>query len=62
MKTISTLVYLLVIVSTCAASAVLYLREDYNVSALLTITWIASLILWVKTNSFLEDKESETAH
>jgi hypothetical membrane protein len=61
MKTISTLVYLLVIVSICAASAVLYLRQNYNISALLTITWIISLTVWIKANGFLEDKKTEAA-
>jgi hypothetical protein len=61
MKTISTLVYLLVIVSICAASAVLYLRQSYNISALLTITWIISLTVWIKANGFLEDKKTEAA-
>jgi hypothetical protein len=61
MKTISTLVYLLVIVSICATSAVLYLRQDYNISALLTITWIISLTVWIKANGFLEDKKTEAA-
>ncbi|MDP4130986.1 MAG: hypothetical protein Q8918_14680 [Bacteroidota bacterium] len=61
MKTISTLVYLLVIISICAASAVLYLRQHYNISALLTITWIISLTMWIKANGLLEDKKAERA-
>jgi len=61
MKTISTLVYLLVIVSICAASAVLYLHQHYNISALLTITWIISLTVWIKANGLLEDKKAERA-
>jgi uncharacterized membrane protein YkvI len=61
MKTISTLVYLLVIVSICAASAVLYLHQSYNISALLTVVWIISLTLWIKANGILEDKQSEAA-
>jgi len=62
MKTISTLVCLLVIISICAISAMLYLRQEYNISALLTITWIGLVIVLIKTSGFLEDKESETAH
>lgn len=61
MKTISTLVYLLVIVSVCATSAVLYLHQEYNISALLTIAWIVSLTVWIKANGILEDKKTETA-
>jgi hypothetical protein len=60
MKTISTLVYLLVIVSICASSAVLYLRQEYNISALLTISWIISLTIWIKANGLLEDKKTKT--
>jgi hypothetical protein len=48
-------------VSICAASAVLYLRQNYNISALLTITWIISLTVWIKANGFLEDKKTEAA-
>lgn len=62
MKTISTLVCLLAIVSICAASAVLYLNQEYNISAVLTITWIVSLTVWIKANGFLEDKKTEAAH
>ena len=47
MKAISTFVALSWIAITCAASAVLYLNENYNISAILCIVWIASLILWV---------------
>jgi len=61
MKTISTLVSLLVIISVCAASAVLYLRQEYNISAALTIVWIVSLTVWIKANGFLEDKKTEVA-
>ncbi|MEO6960608.1 MAG: hypothetical protein ABIY90_01500 [Puia sp.] len=59
MKTISTLVYLLVIVSICATSAVLYLNQEYNFSALLTITWIISLTVWIKANGLLEEKKEQ---
>ena len=62
MKTISTLVYLLVIVSICATSAVLYLHQEYNISALLTITWIISLTVWIKANGLLEDKKEQVIH
>jgi hypothetical protein len=49
MKAISTFVSLFLIVSIAAASAVLYLNENYNISALLCIVWIVSLTLWIKT-------------
>ncbi len=45
MKSISTLVTLLLIITTCATSAILYLNENYNISAALTIVWIVSLTL-----------------
>ena len=47
MKTISTLVALILIITTCATSAFLYLNENYDISAALTIVWIVSLTLWI---------------
>jgi hypothetical protein len=47
MKAISTFVTLLLIITTCATSAVLYLNENYDISAALTIVWIVSLTLWI---------------
>jgi hypothetical protein len=47
MKAISTFVSLFLIISTCATSAVLYLNENYNISAALTIVWIVALTLWI---------------
>lgn len=49
MKTISTFLSLFLIVTTCATSAILYLNENYNLSAALCIVWIVSLTLWIKT-------------
>jgi hypothetical protein len=49
MKAISTFVTLFFIVTTAAASAVLYLNENYNLSAALCIVWIVSLTLWIKS-------------
>ena len=49
MKAISTLMSLFLIVTTCATSAVLYLNENYNISAALCIVWIVSLTLWIKS-------------
>jgi hypothetical protein len=55
MKAISTFVALSMIVITCAASAVLYLNENYNISAALCIVWIISLTLWIgKSSGMLE--------
>jgi len=47
MKTISTLGSLLLILLTSATSAVLYLNENYNISAILCFVWIVSLTLWI---------------
>ena len=47
MKAISTFTTLFLIIITCATSAVLYLNENYNLSAILTIVWIVSLTLWI---------------
>lgn len=49
MKAISTFVSLFLIVTTCATSAVLYLNENYNISAVLCFVWIISLTLWIKS-------------
>ncbi len=49
MKAISTFATLLLIVTTAATSAVLYLSENYNISAVLCIVWIVSLTLWIKS-------------
>jgi len=53
MKAISTLVSLFMIVTTAATSAVLYLNENYNLSAVLCIVWIVSLTLWIRSASSL---------
>jgi hypothetical protein len=52
MKTISTLITLAIIVAICAYSAVLYLNQDYNFSALLSIVWIISITKWILANGF----------
>jgi hypothetical protein len=61
MKTIFTLVSLIIIISISATSAALYLNQHYNISALLTITWIVSLAAWIKTNGLLDDKKTSAA-
>jgi hypothetical protein len=55
MKAISTFVSLFLIITTCATSAVLYLNENYNISAALCIVWIVSLTLWIGKSSGLLD-------
>jgi len=55
MKTVSTFVTLLLIVVTCATSAVLYLNENYNISAALCIVWIISLTLWIGKSAGMID-------
>jgi hypothetical protein len=55
MKTISTFVTLILIITTCATSAVLYLNENYDISAALTIVWIVSLTLWIGKTIGLPD-------
>jgi hypothetical protein len=53
MKAIFTLVSLFLIVTTFAASAVLYLNESYNLSAALWIVWLISLTLWIKSTGMI---------
>jgi hypothetical protein len=55
MKAISTFVTFFLIVTTCATSAVLYLNENYNLSAALCIVWIVSLTLWIGKSSGILD-------
>ena len=54
MKAISTFVSLFLIITTAATSAVLYLNENYNLSAGLCIIWIVSITLWIKSASGLQ--------
>ena len=56
MRTISTLSFLFVIVSVFATSAFLYLNQNYNVSALLTIASVVALAAWIRNTGILEDK------
>ena len=60
MKAISTFVSLFLIITTCATSAVLYLNENYNLSAILCIVWIISLTLWIRSAAVLMLKERVT--
>jgi hypothetical protein len=53
MKAISTFVSLFLIVTTCATSAVLYLNENYDLSAILCIVWIISLTLWIRSAAMI---------
>lgn len=55
MKAISTFVSLFLIITTCATSAVLYLNENYNISAALSFVWIISLTLWIGKSAGLLD-------
>ncbi len=49
MKAISTFVSLLLIVTIFGISAVLYLNENYNLSAVFFIIWIISLTFWIRS-------------
>jgi hypothetical protein len=54
MKTISTLVSLILIVIVCATSALLYLNENYEISAGLCIVWILALTAWIGKSKLFE--------
>jgi hypothetical protein len=62
MKAISTLVSLFLIVTTFATSAVLFLNENYNLSAALFIIWIISLTFWIRSTGmiFLDNNKNVT--
>ncbi len=47
MKKISTLISLILIITVCVTSAVLYLNENYEISAGLCIIWILALTAWI---------------
>jgi hypothetical protein len=47
MKAISTFVSLFLIITTAVASAILYLNENFVLSAGLCIVWIISLTYWI---------------
>ena len=57
MRTISTLSFLFVIASVFATAAFLFLNQDYNVSALLTIVSVVALAAWIRNTGILEDKK-----
>jgi hypothetical protein len=59
MKTLTAVLVLALIVVTFILSRALYLGAYYNSSAVLTLLWVGSVALWIKSNSFLEnEKES----
>ena len=63
MKAISTFVSLFFFIFSCANSAVLYLNENYNISAALCIVWIVSLTLWIgKSSGLLDVMFNNTKH
>jgi hypothetical protein len=58
MKTISTLLALAFILSACVLSAMLYLQNDYNSSALLTIVSIISITLLIRSHGVFENEKA----
>jgi hypothetical protein len=56
MKAISTILSLIVILSVLAASLVFYFDEHYNFSALLTLSWIISIVMWVNSLGLMEKR------
>jgi hypothetical protein len=54
MKAISTFVSLFLIVATAITSAVLYLNENFVLSAGLCIVWIISLTYWIGSAAGLQ--------
>ena len=56
MKAVSTILSFVVILSVLAASLFFYFDEHYNFSALLSLSWISSIVLWVNSSGLLEEK------
>jgi len=48
MKALLLILALVFILGLCAGSSILYLNMDYNSSAVLTVGWIAGIMLWVR--------------
>ena len=61
MKTLFLLLELVCILVTCTVSGSLYLKGEYNMSALLTLTWVISLGVWIKSNGLLDYKKTAKA-
>jgi hypothetical protein len=49
MKAISTFISLFLIITTATTSAILYLNENFVLSAGLCIVWIISLTCWISS-------------
>lgn len=58
MKSLFLLLELVCILVTCVVSGSLYLKGEYNTSALLTLTWVISLTVWIKSNGLMEYKKA----
>jgi hypothetical protein len=61
MKKLFLLLELVCILVTCTVSGSLYLKGEYNMSAMLTLTWVISLGVWIKSNGLLENKKTAQA-
>ncbi len=57
MKTLLPLLALVVILSLSVASSILYLNMQYITSALLTITWIVGITLWIGARGMKENSK-----
>ncbi|MBO9199312.1 MULTISPECIES: hypothetical protein [Niastella] len=58
MKLLYMLLELACIVITSVISAILYLKNEYNLSGLLIFTSLVSLTLWIKAHGLLDDKKT----
>jgi hypothetical protein len=46
----------------CATSFILYMRQSYNLSALLTIAGVVSLAIWIKAYGVMENEETNAVN
>ncbi|HTQ28116.1 MAG TPA: hypothetical protein VMI35_08310 [Puia sp.] len=58
MKTFLPLFTLLFILAISVLSSILYLNENYTTSALLTISWIIGITLWIGARN-VKEKEAK---
>ena len=58
MKTIITLSLLVLIIGSFILSCMVYLKDEYATSALLTVTWLVGIAYLINSNSFSEQKKA----
>ncbi|HEV3252535.1 MAG TPA: hypothetical protein VGZ71_16360 [Puia sp.] len=58
MKTLITLSLLVLIIGSFILSCVVYLKDEYATSALLTVTWLVGIAYFINSRNFSEQKKA----